>query len=186
MTFTNLAVTVTLAFAVAVVFCAVFGAAFYLLWKMLAPKAPKQTNAEADDAWPLLSLALPFSAGEAFDALGIVWMFVIGLLAVWALWSFIGPSVLRRLPRLADLLPLPCQHRDRDGRSVMYRERRDVGDVRDVMHWVCPECGFATVVVERTDAEHRLVQVAGAVRTPHAQPNSSPAPRLRTVNGGKR
>jgi hypothetical protein len=117
----DIALLVASAFAIAVVFCGVFGAAAFVLWKMLAPREPRRGEDEADEPGPLMSFALPFTAGDAFDAVWIVWLFVIGLLVVWAVWSYIGPWVLRRAPRLSDvvsrLLPLP------PNRTRVYGER---------------------------------------------------------------
>lgn len=121
------------------------------------------------------------------SAVSLFWIWLaaaFGFGLLWVLWIYVGPRVLRRASRL--LNRIHCSHADEFGESFMYRERRQLGDVQDVMHWVCAFCGKAEPVIERTDAEHRLAQVYGAVRTPHAQPKVEASARLRTVSGGKR
>jgi hypothetical protein len=54
-----------------------------------------------------------------------------------------------------------CPHRS------TYLERRLVGKVA-VMHLVC-ECGYAVPAVQRSQAEHRRIVRAGAVRRPKAK-----------------
>jgi hypothetical protein len=184
----DVALLVASAFAIAVVFCAVFGAAAFLLWKMLAPKDPRRSDAEADEPGPLLSMALPFSAGDVFESLWIVWLVVIGLLVLLAVWTFIGPWVLHRFPRLSNfldgLLPLPCQHRDRHGHSLMYRERRALHG-HDVPHWVCPKCSTAIPIIGRSieDLEGIAAVGAPAFQSMRAEPFVDDEPLPATERG---
>ncbi len=50
-----------------------------------------------------------------------------------------------------------CSHRQ------TYRERRELNGV-SVLHFVCEDCGHAVPAVPRTEAEHRRVVEAGAIR----------------------
>ena len=53
-----------------------------------------------------------------------------------------------------------------------YRERRLLHDA-EVMHFVCNDCGHAVPAVDRTADEHRMMLQAGAVRMPHAFPQTN-------------
>lgn len=44
------------------------------------------------------------------------------------------------------------------------RERRDVGRVRGVLHFVCPRCGYATPAIARTPREHLAARRDGHVK----------------------
>lgn len=164
-----------IALAVAVTFLAVFVAGWLVLeWLIPPPPTTHRSKDSGDDDQPWAAGLVPafsvITPGEAFEWLGLIWLFVIVLLIVWAFWSYFGHRVLRK-----------CDHEDAHGRSLMYRERRQVGSVEDVMNWVCPRCGAAVPVIDRSQDDHRLAITSGAVRTAHAQPKASVK---RVVNGG--
>jgi hypothetical protein len=87
------ALTVVMAFLVV-------GVASYLILDWLIP--------EKGDDWRgprALSIA-PLAVLTPEDALGWLWLYcelLIGLLVLWAVWSYVGPWVLRRFPRTAQL-----------------------------------------------------------------------------------
>jgi hypothetical protein len=145
-----------------VVFAAVVTAS-YILFRWLLPKQEERPN-NLLSILPIFALQLPIENAVTWIWIWLAAVFGLGLL--WSLWAYLKK----------------CSHTDASGRSVMYRERRQLGDVQDVMHLCCPHCGAAEPVIERTDEEHRLAHVAGAVRTSYAQPKAP----LRMVNGGKR
>lgn len=64
---------------------------------------------------------------------------------------------------------LRCQH------EHTYRERRDVGNVKGVMHLVCERCGHAQPVVNRTNREHKHVVKSTAAITKRQARREKPA-----------
>lgn len=62
------------------------------------------------------------------------------------------------------------------GHPRTFRERRDIGDVRQVMCFVCESCGHAWPVVSRSDREHREAKAAGTPLVPKAKRQATLTP----------
>jgi len=53
-----------------------------------------------------------------------------------------------------------------------YRERRTLHGA-EVLHFVCHDCGHAVPAIDRTAEEHRIALETGAVKVPHATPQTA-------------
>lgn len=53
---------------------------------------------------------------------------------------------------------LRCSH------PSIYRERRDAGKAKAVMHLVCPDCGYAAPLITRSTVEHLKAVRDGRVK----------------------
>lgn len=71
-------------------------AALVLDWFL--PEAEQGHRPRALSIAPMFALATP---GDVFEWLWVIWAIVMGLLAVWAIWSYVGPTIVRWFPRMA-------------------------------------------------------------------------------------
>ena len=161
---------------IAAVFLVVFiVVVLFLVW-LLPPPAPPRTK-RPPRPLPMFLLTPASTWSPTDDALSwliVLWILGLALMVVWILACSVGPWLARRWPRLVTgidrLLPTPCAHTDRDGVSLMYRDRIDV-DGQAVPHYVCSACGVSTPIVDRTAADQARV---AAFRPAHEAMKASP------------
>ena len=175
-----------------VAFLLVFVAAWMVL-EWLWPVPPSRPRRRPKRPSSLAVVPVFWASDLLTEALGwllVVWSVAIGLLALLALVYWLGPKLKRRWPRLAawcwGCLPLPCTHRDLDGVSLMYRDRREV-EGRSIPYWVCWACGHAEPIIDRPlEDVDRFAAIRPAHEAMKATPKAPPPSVLKFAARGKR